>query len=678
MESRSSPRDGAFPAGDEPRGGRGATTLLIELVAVGVFAAAVALVLGMHRGLILASDVKSWCWPWGGVTERVQLQAPTLSDTVWQFVPFIQLARSQIAAGELPLWNPHQDAGVPLLGNYVSALASPLLAPALVLGPEDGWNLSLLLRLVVAAVGAYLFTRSLGRSRPGGALAALAFALSGPMIAWLELPHDLVMPWVPWLLLAVDRTALRGRMADVAALACVTWAVLAGGHPEIALIAALLAAARLAFVARTWRAAAPALAGALAGAGLAAPLLLPFLEYYGLSAAAAGAGRQAFVLPREALLRFIAPHADVGHPIEAAATVSVTVLLMAVVGAALTARGRETRFWMATAAAILLVVYDNPAARLLAAHTPGYWTRSLLFLALPLGYLAAVGLDELCGRVARRAAPLAAAAAAAAVLGAGAELLAAARGVHAVTDPAEITRTTPLLAALAADRDVFRVLPLHTFLPPCTASVYGLDDVRNYDALHSRAWRATREAMGRFSSASPIYDVLEPWDVSPGGAALDAWNVKYLLLHPQLAAEQRTLESRGLDLERVYSGPDGIILRNRRVLPRARLTGAGEVAVSARSATRWRLRTAAAAPAELVLANPYYPGWRAAVDGVRVRIDAAVGAEVRIAVPAGVHEVEVVYRPKSFALGVGLAVTSAGALTLAGVRRRRRAAPIRR
>ena len=39
--------------------------------------------LGMNRGLLLSSDVKSRCWPWAPSYTPAELQAPVLTDPVW-------------------------------------------------------------------------------------------------------------------------------------------------------------------------------------------------------------------------------------------------------------------------------------------------------------------------------------------------------------------------------------------------------------------------------------------------------------------------------------------------------------------------------------------------------------------------------------------------------------------
>lgn len=634
--------------------------------AIGCLAAASWVALGMNRGVLLSSDVKARCWPWAPSYHAAELQAPLLSDPVWQFVPWLEFARRELSEGRLPLWNPHQDGGVPLLGNGQAALGSPLVLPALLLGVASGWNLSLLLRLIVATAGTYLWLRELGRSRLAALLGAVMFALSGPFVAWLEHPHTLTAAAVPLVLLFAWRLVRRPSPGATFGLAFSTATVLAGGHPETAVMGGIVVCLILcAGERRVWGAVRVG-AGSALGLLLAAPVVLPFLEYFFLSAARGGEARLHFVLPLASLVRFIVPHADVGHPIEAAATVSVVGLVLALVGVATGGARRVRRVATLVAFLLMLSAYANPVARVLAEHTPVYWTRAIIFLPLPLGMLAALALDALHSRASRVLGPRAAGVLAGAlVLGAGGELLMAARGVHAVTAPVDIDRTTPLLQRLAAERDPFRILPLHTFLPPNSATALGLDDVRGYDALGPAGWYRERRGLGRFTSTSTVSDVLEPWELAAGGRALDFWNVEYLLVHPQLPyTAERLNREFGLDLEEVYVGADGRMLRNRRVLPRFRLAGEGTIRLVQACPTRWLFDVATPAATVVTLANPMFPGWQARVDGRVVPLAAAPGIAMQLNVPPGRHEVEVRYRPLSFRVGVRLCAV--GLALLAG------------
>ena len=201
---------------------------------------------------------------------------------------------------------------------------------------------------------------------------------------------------------------------------------------------------------------------------------------------------------------------------------------------------------------------------------------------------------------------------------------------------------------------MFRVLPLGNSLTPNLATSYGIEDVRGYDAMTPRGWRLAREAIGHFR-----LDMMTVNGIAAHGQGLDFWNIKYVIAAPDprltVGAVDRTL---GLDLEEVYSGPDGRLWQNRRVLPRVRLTGPGEAGLERRTPIAWHIEVTAPSAVTLVVANPYFPGWRAQLDERPVAIWAHAGDAITIAVPGGHHVVDFTYQPWTFRVGLAIGLVS--------------------
>ena len=85
------------------------------------------------------------------------------------------------------------------------------------------------------------------------------------------------------------------------------------------------------------------------------------------------------------------------------------------------------------------------------------------------------------------------------------------------------------------------------------------------------------------------------------------------------------------------------------------------------------IRVVSPADGYLVLSDPYYPGWWAAVDGQPATIQRADYAFRAVAVPAGVHRVTMDFRPASWFVGLGLSgVTVLALFTVGGVALARR------
>jgi len=82
------------------------------------------------------------------------------------------------------------------------------------------------------------------------------------------------------------------------------------------------------------------------------------------------------------------------------------------------------------------------------------------------------------------------------------------------------------------------------------------------------------------------------------------------------------------------------------------------------------------APGVLVLADTWYPGWRATVDGADAPILRANHAFRGVALGKGAHEVRFIFRPASFMFGAWLSVlAAAGTACVLPRALRRRAAP---
>ena len=92
--------------------------------------------------------------------------------------------------------------------------------------------------------------------------------------------------------------------------------------------------------------------------------------------------------------------------------------------------------------------------------------------------------------------------------------------------------------------------------------------------------------------------------------------------------------------------------------------GHGEAQVTRYEPNRISLKTKSVAPSVLVLSENHYPGWRAYVDGKPVET-LRVNYNLRgLTLPAGDHDVEFLYRPKSVILGAVLSLLTLLALLI--------------
>lgn len=174
--------------------------------------------------------------PWQGTVDSAAGN-PVLRDVTYQIQPWLLYLRQELRAGRLPFWNPHQSSGTPFWANGQSASLFPLHLLFAALPLQIGFVLLPWLRATVAGCGVWLLARRLGLGRPGAAIAAVIFPLSGMLVSFLLFPMGNALALVPWVLWAVECLAAG---AGWAPLALVGGLQLLGGHPETAAHTALL------------------------------------------------------------------------------------------------------------------------------------------------------------------------------------------------------------------------------------------------------------------------------------------------------------------------------------------------------------------------------------------------------------------------------------------------------
>jgi hypothetical protein len=224
--------------------------------------------------------------------ENIEARNEYLVDLVFAFEPMRRFATSELRAGRLPMWAPYHFGGAP----FVWPKFSPFLALQCVTESPLVLAWTQLLAAIIGGLGAYLFFRGvLGLSFWPSAIASWCYPLTAFFVLWQGYATVLAVYWFPWILLAVDKTVRRANPWAPLALCLVTCLVIISGHLDVAaqvlLVSALYAAWCWAdawngqwFKAEAHKAMLLLAAGWALGFLLAAPYVLPVLEYTRTSA----------------------------------------------------------------------------------------------------------------------------------------------------------------------------------------------------------------------------------------------------------------------------------------------------------------------------------------------------------------------------------------------------------
>ncbi|MBK8031949.1 MAG: YfhO family protein [Chloroflexi bacterium] len=150
-----------------------------------------------------------------------------------QFYPWRHLAAELLRDGILPLWNPYNGAGAPLLANYQSALLYPPSWISFVLPLEWTMSLTAVVHLWIAGWGMWRLTGRLGASDLGRGVSMFAFALTNYLVARLfTFPIIEAAAWLPWIAWAALGVLTTGKRRQVVWLALFAALQLLAGHAQ--------------------------------------------------------------------------------------------------------------------------------------------------------------------------------------------------------------------------------------------------------------------------------------------------------------------------------------------------------------------------------------------------------------------------------------------------------------
>ncbi len=656
-----------------------------------------------------------------------------LSDLHCQIIPWQKAVRSALAQGEWPLWNPHILSGDILAAAAQPAVYDPFNALALLLPLSLALTFGASLTFFLAGFFTYAFARASGRGEIASLTAAAAYMFCGMMAFFVAWPLGRAWAFLPFVLFAVRRI-VHDRRAG--ALLCAFVLLIVAGHPESVLHVAAAGAAYGVFELLRVRSDSLRTIGLALGAGgvallLTAIYLLPFfdaapqtLEHHIRTELYAKADYDGLASPERRAHRIgrtFLPNYD-GLPWRGetvpgwdplSARAGSIVLALAVAALFLAWRRGETWFWFGVAVVSLSATFGTaPFAHLL--HALPLFdiaiNERLAFAAvMAMAMLAAIAIDSLDRR------------AGLAVLG-----VAIVLGVATFTTKQPINDitlaelvplaivallllrlpmriTAPAILALVlvqraiVDGSIYPALPRAMFYPrvpvlesipkdglsriagigatlvPNGAAMYGLEDVRGYEAMTFKRLADTYPLWSTFQRAwfNRVDDPSRPF--------LSFLNVRYILdgtrVTENKAALPRAFIPRNVRYERTGEPileamkhatdfSDAAWIEVPANEPHDAANGPGTVTIR-REGLGYELAVDVRYPTWVVVSETAWRGWRAYIDGRRVQTYFANHAFLGIIVPPGQHRVRLVYLPEAFTRGRNITVATLVLLTCA-------------
>jgi len=185
---------------------------------------------------ISASFMAAWYEPWK--TEYSLSGVPTIphkavgDDIFRQIYPMRTLASELLSRGQLPLWNPHNGAGQPLLATLHTGIANPFSLLQM-RAPVSGWAWVIIIQVPLLFISMYWYLRMLGVSRFGSIVSGVVLSLSGVVtVRLIYADYVYALVGLP-LLLGLVESATRGRRLWLYGTSFVVAYIIVAVQPQI-------------------------------------------------------------------------------------------------------------------------------------------------------------------------------------------------------------------------------------------------------------------------------------------------------------------------------------------------------------------------------------------------------------------------------------------------------------
>ncbi|MBW2287107.1 MAG: YfhO family protein [Deltaproteobacteria bacterium] len=154
------------------------------------------------------------------------------SDFVNYYIPMTAKAAERLAGGELPLWNPENCSGIPLLATMQTGVFYPGTWLAVLMPAHDALPMLVLAECFLGGLFALALFHAWGCRLAAAAVGGLIFTFACCMGQTMWPPAIATIIWLPWILLCIDKFVRSGSVVWWAALAVGCALQLFAGFPQ--------------------------------------------------------------------------------------------------------------------------------------------------------------------------------------------------------------------------------------------------------------------------------------------------------------------------------------------------------------------------------------------------------------------------------------------------------------
>jgi hypothetical protein len=161
---------------------------------------------------------------------------PVADDVFRHIFTFKTLALDMMKQGKLPLWNPYNGSGMPLLATFNSGFFDPINFLYGIFPDIQAWNISLFLQFFCIGFFTYLYCRKLRLSHLSSFFSATAFVFSSLVVSRVTLgAYGTGIAMLPLSLFFIEWYIQNKQKFALVGLAVATFVLMVSTHPQISL-----------------------------------------------------------------------------------------------------------------------------------------------------------------------------------------------------------------------------------------------------------------------------------------------------------------------------------------------------------------------------------------------------------------------------------------------------------
>lgn len=329
-------------------------------------------------------------------------------DVIRQLYPWKMLVVDELKMGKIPLWNPYNFSGSPLLANHQSAVLNPFNTFFFFLSPPAAWSFFILVQPLLASLFMFLFLRQIKLTQEASLLGSISYGYSLFISTFLEygnFGHTIM--WLPLVLFLIEKYIAEKKRINLYPIPVIVALIIFSGHLQLAFGSLVFVFLYILFQTRKR---VILLFSIALGLGFSAVQLVPTIELIGYSARVPhelGIVTKNFLLQFYQLILFISPD-TYGNPATRnyllddtypgnAFSIGVVPLLFAIYGATKFRKNSRITYFVILSIVLLVFLTNNPISELfyslniplLSTSAPSNF---LYLLSFSLSVLGAVGL----------------------------------------------------------------------------------------------------------------------------------------------------------------------------------------------------------------------------------------------------------------------------------------------